>query len=96
MTKVTHTRNARLDLFSIWFYIAEDNPTAADKLLEDIDEKCKLLAKNPKIGKSRPDIAPSMRYFPIKNYLVLYQEQSCGIEIVRVIHGARDMNEIIV
>jgi len=37
-----------------------------------------------------------MRYFPIKNYLVLYQEQSCGIEIVRVIHGARDMNEIIV
>lgn len=95
MTKITHSRNARLDLFSIWFYIAEDNPAAADRLLDDIDEKCNLLAKNPKIGESRPDIAPFMRYFPVKNYLILYQEQSYGIEVVRVIHGARDINEII-
>jgi toxin ParE1/3/4 len=55
-----------------------------------------LLGENPKLGQTRPDIAPNMRYFPVKNYLILYQEQALGIEVVRVIHGARDLNEIII
>lgn len=94
MTRVVHSQKARDDLLSIWSYIAEDNTKAADKLLDDIDEKCSLLGKNPKIGQSRPDISPAMRYFPVKNYLILYQEQSFGIEFIRVLHGARDLNEI--
>lgn len=95
MTQVLHSKLAKLDLLSIWAYIAEDNPNAADKLLESIDEKCKLLAENPKLGQARPDIAPTMRYFPIKNYLILYQEHASGIEVVRVIQGSRDLNAII-
>lgn len=94
MKRVVHSKKAREDLLLIWAYIAEDNIKAADKLLDDIDEKCTLLGKNPKIGQARPDISPKMRYFPVKNYLILYQEQPQGIEIVRVLHGARDLNEI--
>lgn len=95
MTQVIHSNQARLDLLSIWLYIAEDNPNAADKLLDNIGSTCELLGENPKLGQARPDIAPTMRHLPIKNYLILYQEQPLGIEIIRVIHGSRDLNEII-
>ncbi len=94
MIPVFHSKKARLDLLEIWAYIAEENPGAADKLLDAIDEKCILLGRNPKIGQARPDIAPDMRYFPVKNYLILYREQEFGIEVVRVIHAMRDIGEI--
>lgn len=92
MTKVIHSQKARLDLLSIWSYIAEDNPNAADKLLDTIDEKCTLLGENTKLGQARPDISQTMRYFPVKNYVILYQEQPLGVEIIRVVHGSRDLD----
>ncbi len=91
MSNVFHSEQARLDLLAIWSYVAEDNPNAADKLLDVIDEKCNLLGENPKLGQAKPDISPQMRYFPVKNYLILYQEQPSGVEIVRVLHGSRDL-----
>lgn len=89
-----HTRQAREDLLSIWAYIAADSPSAADRLLDTIDHRCSLLAENPKIGRARPDIAPELRYFPAGNYLILYREVSEGVEIVRVVHGARNVRAI--
>jgi toxin ParE1/3/4 len=91
---VIHSRKARLDLLDIWAYIAVDNPNAADKLLDDINEKCNLLSENTKLGQARPEIAEDMRYFPIKNYVILYKEQQIGIEIVRVLHGSRDIEAL--
>lgn len=95
MSHVIHTDLAKQDLLEIWAYIAEDNPNAADKLLDTINETCALLAANPKLGQARPDIATSMRYLPLKNYLILYHEQATGIQVVRVIHGSRDLNALI-
>ena len=94
MTRVTHTPQARQDLFSIWSYIAEDNPPAADRLLDTINEKCELLADHPKLGPARPDLAPDLRYFPVGSYLILYREIATGVEIVRVLHGVRNLNAI--
>ena len=42
---------AEQDLLDIWLYIAADNPDAADRLLEEIDRKCFLLAGNPLLGR---------------------------------------------
>lgn len=44
------TAQAEDDLIDIWLYIAQDNPAAADKLLDTIEEKGQLLADNPKLG----------------------------------------------
>jgi toxin ParE1/3/4 len=87
----TRTALAEDDLVDIWLYIAEDNPRAADALLDNIDRKCDLLAQNPQLGQARPDIAPELRYFPVGNYLILYRITPEGIEIVRVVHGARKL-----
>lgn len=91
MARVIHTRQAREDLLSIWSYIAADNPTAADRVLDAIDRRCARLSENPKLGPARPDIAPELRYFPVGSYLIFYREVSAGVEIVRVLHGARNL-----
>ncbi len=88
------TAEAEEDLIAIWDYIALDNPNAADRLLMKLNEKFQLLADNPELGAARPDIAKEMRYFATGNYLVLYQLKAEGTEIVRVLHGARNLNAI--
>jgi hypothetical protein len=50
-----------------------------------------LLADHPGLGPARPDIAPDLRYFPVRRYLILYRQITDGIELVRVVHGARDV-----
>lgn len=40
MRKVTYSNRAKKDFLSIWAYIAEDSPNAADRLLDTIKEKC--------------------------------------------------------
>jgi toxin ParE1/3/4 len=88
------TARADEDLVEIWLYVAEDNPNAADRLLEEIDRTCALLADNPLLGRARPDIAPELRYLPIGNYLILYRTLPNGIEVVRVVHGARRLESL--
>lgn len=91
MSRVFRTDEAEEDLIKIWFDIAPDNPAAADKMLRRIDEKFVLLAGNPKLGRALPELCEGMRRWPIGQYLILYREIAGGVEIVRVIHGRRDL-----
>ncbi len=94
MGQLIRTAKAEEDLIDIWMYIASDNPEAADKFIERIDAKCKMLADNPAIGQARPDIAIELRYFPVGRHLILYRQISGGVEIVRIVHGARHLPDI--
>ncbi|MGH7024267.1 MAG: type II toxin-antitoxin system RelE/ParE family toxin [Caulobacteraceae bacterium] len=91
MARFTRTARAEQDLIEIWTYIARDNLTAADRLLDRIDDVCATLAEFPNMGEARPDLAEQLRYFVAGAYLVLYREVSGGVEIVRVVHGARNL-----
>lgn len=95
MAVIHRTAKAEEDLVEIWRYIAAENPEAADGLLEQIDRKCFLLAENPLLGRARPDIASELRYSPVGNYLILYRVQSSGIEVVRVVHGAKRLDRLL-
>jgi hypothetical protein len=55
-------KEAEEDLIEIWIYIAQDNPGAADSVLDDIEERFYALADNPLMGRLRPNIAPELRY----------------------------------
>ncbi len=91
MGLVARTAQAEEDLIEIWTYIAQDSFIAADQVLDDIEAKFYMLADNPQMGRLRPDIAPELRYFTVAKYLILYRTISGGVQIVRVIHGARDL-----
>lgn len=71
--------------------IAEDNPPAADRWLDAVDSRCKLLAQMPGLGRLRPDLAPELRSFVVGNHVIFYRETHDGIEVIRVLHGARDL-----
>jgi toxin ParE1/3/4 len=91
MPRVLRTSQAELDRVEIALRIARDNPAAADHLLETIDEKCHLLAQMPEIGRKRPDLAPDLRSLPVSNYVIFHRPVSDGIQVIRVLHGARDI-----
>jgi toxin ParE1/3/4 len=91
MPTIKRTAQAEEDLIDIWLYIAHDDVRAADRVLDDIEEKLLLLADQPGVGPARSDIAPELRYSPVRRYLILYRQITDGIEIVRVVHGARDV-----
>jgi toxin ParE1/3/4 len=46
------------------------------------------------MGRNRSDIVPGIRYFPVGNYLIFYRETGQGVEIIRVLHGARSLGFI--
>jgi toxin ParE1/3/4 len=82
-------------LAEIWEYIGANNPDAADRLLDNINDKVKLIAESPYIGREREELAPGIRSFPAGRYLIFYRPIADGIEIVRVLHGSRDVDTII-
>jgi toxin ParE1/3/4 len=92
MPRVLKRPQAEADLDDIWWHIAQDNPDAADRLLDAIDERCTLLAQFPLVGTSRDELIPGLRSVPVGNYLVFYLPLDDGIEVVRVLHGARDID----
>ncbi len=95
MTRVVLTDSAKQDQLEIWLYIAADNVDAADRLLDKIDEVLRLLSGAPGLGRARDDIAPGLRFFPIGNYVILYELLPDGITVVRLVHGARQLSRLL-
>ena len=91
MSQVRKTPQADADLLEIALYIAEDSIEASDRFLETIDEKLKLLARTPHMGRARDELAPGLRSFPVGNYVLFYRPIRGGIELVRALSGARDI-----
>ena len=71
--------------------MAQDNPEAALSFLERIEQICAVIAASPEIGRLREELAPNLRSFPVEQYVVFYVRTQGGVEVVRVLHGARDL-----
>jgi plasmid stabilization system protein ParE len=86
------TPKAKDDLFDIWSYIASTNLEAAERLENEIVQACERLADRPDLGHFRRDLTDKpVRFFPVRaNYLVVYDSASEPLEVLRVLHGARD------
>lgn len=95
MRRVVLSDLAETDLVDIWVFVAQDNVEAADRLLDQIHERCQLLAATPNAGRQRPELAPSLRSFAVGSYLIFYREGDDGIEVARVLHGRRDIPRLI-
>jgi toxin ParE1/3/4 len=94
LSRVTKTARAEQDLEEIWFYVALDNVAAADALLDDFENSCRLLATQPGMGRAREELANELRSFPVRRYVLFYRPLADGVEVVRVLHGARDVTAI--
>jgi toxin ParE1/3/4 len=78
--------------------IAKDSLDAAIRFLENTESTLKYLARSPGIGgpfeSEDPELA-NLRYCRVKgfpNHVIFYVEHSDAIEVVRILHGARDLD----
>jgi toxin ParE1/3/4 len=95
MGLIRRTPSALRDYGAIWDHVAAAaHPDVADALLRLLDEKLRLISDVPGMGKARPELRPRLRSFPVGKYLLFYRPVRGGIELVRVIHGARDLRQI--
>ena len=53
-----------------------------------------MLARNPAAGRERPELVSDLRSFLVGRYILFYRPIDDGVEIVRVLHGARDIDSI--
>lgn len=95
MKRVEISERALGDLGEIWGYIAAENVEAAERYTSEIEKRFRMLAESPRIGRARDDIAPGFRYLPFGNHLILYRVLPDGIGVVRVVHAARRLKDLL-
>ncbi len=94
MSRFRLSERADRDLREIWDYISAKNPDAADRQLDMLHDRFALLAKQPRVGQLREDLHPKLRVFPAGSYVIFYYPLEEGIEVVGVVHGARDIESM--
>jgi plasmid stabilization system protein ParE len=90
------TPRAKQDVNDIWEYIAGDNLEVADRVLDALENAMAKLAKNPSIGHWREELADKRhRFFLVYSYLIVYRHETKPLQIIRVLHAARDVQSIL-
>jgi toxin ParE1/3/4 len=82
---------AYADLAEIWSFIADDSEDAADRFFAVLEQKFGMLATQPLMGRLRTELVTDLRSFPVGRYVVFYRPMPDGINLLRVLHGARDI-----
>jgi plasmid stabilization system protein ParE len=93
------TPDAVADRDDIWQFIASDNRAAADRVEEAIFAACEALAANLFQDHVRPDLTKlPVRFWTLPsypNYIVVYRPETNPLQILRVLHGKRNIKRIL-
>jgi len=83
--------DADRDLDEIFLYWAERTSLSiADRAIDGIVERFRLLGEFPEAGRASNDIAPGAKCFPAGEYIIYYRRTSKYTDILRILHGARE------
>lgn len=94
MATLKFTPLAESDLEAIWEYIAEQDADTATGFVDDLVQKCGLLAQHSGLGRARPELLINLRSFSHRRYVIFYFGVNDGVEIYRILHSARDIEEV--
>ena len=90
------TERAEADVEAITNFIAADNIDAAVKVVLALEDAFLLIASRPGIGHSREDLTERpLKFWSVYSYLVVYNPASDPLTIIAVLHGARDVAQIL-
>ena len=94
MTRVIYSPDATAELVEIGGYIALDSERQAIAFVLRLGEKARRIARTPRIYRLRTDLAPDVRLAAHGNYVILFRIVGGGIEVLHVVHGARDLKRL--
>lgn len=88
---------AARDLIQIWRYIKkQSNIEIADRVEAAIRERIAFLAANPGAGHWRKDLTEQpVKFFPVYSYLIVYRHEKGPLQIVSILHGRRDVEQVL-
>jgi toxin ParE1/3/4 len=98
--RVTRQPEVRRNLIEQAGYISHDNLDAALRFLDAAEATFEFLADHREVGEMFPSTNPrtaGMRVWPVdgfRNHLVFYRPTDDGVDIVRVLHGSRDLGAV--
>lgn len=95
MKRVYIRPSADYDLDDIYAWIAADDPAAADRFVEHLVAAARSLGDFPERGRQRREVGEGVRSFPVGRYLILYWITPRQVEVVRFVHGARDLRGLV-
>jgi toxin ParE1/3/4 len=94
MRTIDYAPEAMYDLKQIFAYLNEHSTTAASELADRIDQRVEIVAAHPGIGRDRGDLLEGMRSVVVKEYVIFILSNDSSLEIVRALHGFRDIDSI--
>ena len=98
MTRAVLSPAAERDILEIVEWMATENPVAARGFRAALDRLAATIGEHPRIGALKPHLAsPPVRFLPIRGFphVVVYTPERNPPLIVRVLHGARDLPEVL-
>lgn len=95
MKPYTLTPDAEQDLSEIVVFISRRSEMNALKVFDKIHAAARKLADFPGMGHIREDLADeSLKVWPVYSFLIIYRPQTKPLQIIRILHGARDIGAI--
>lgn len=85
---------ASQDLDEISDYFLAQSIEAGDRFVEGFQQKCTHISRYPYIGKSYGYVRPGLRGLLLMNYIIFYRVLSDNVEILRVVSGYRNLQDI--
>src|SRR5437879_2277848 len=81
---------------TIAFLIDEAGPVVARRMLHEIRDAIRLIARYPGLGHRRRDITQKpLKFWLVHAYLIVYDAAPRPIEIVRIVHGSRHLSSLV-
>ena len=92
--RITYLQQANDDLLEIWLWIARDSVGSAEAFLDRMLRRIEILRQFPEAGPVREEIGDGSRGLVAERWLVLYRLTTDGVQIVRIVDGARDLTKL--
>lgn len=99
--RIIRVPQARRDIVETAIYLEEQNPDAAMRFLAAVEDTLAILVTMPGIGVARTfghARLAGLRWLPVRGFekhLIFYRSVDDGVEVIRVLHGARDIKAIL-
>jgi plasmid stabilization system protein ParE len=96
MPRFVFTEEAETQLLEILGDLADESESAAVRVRDAIHDAVGKLAERPGIGHTRQDLTDRpVKFWSVYSYLIVYDSESRPLTIVAVLHGARDVEQLL-
>ena len=99
--QVRRSKQVRADIIEIYGYLHARSPQSAEAVFQAIQQTIAALLEMPGIGRLWESLDPRLSQMRVamvrsyRNFLIFYRPAATGIEVFRVVHGARELQAIV-